>query len=157
MYVYDNFFMSEKEQVDVVADNVQEGNGLLAYYISGETYIYSTKTHEVKQLRGNDTAILGASVSTNQLTQAGFWTVSFGLIYELTHSRLKPHGNGKSVLAYVAVAASVVAGFGLGCTLERMIFPKQFAKPIHAQLKSKLFWEKVVTQKYSQQETFFIE
>ena len=157
MYVYDNFFMSEKEQVDVVADNVQEGNGLLAYYIPGETYIYSTKTHEVKRLKGNDTAILGASVSTNQLTQAGFWTVSFGLIYELTHSRLKPHGNGKSVLAYVAVAASVVAGFGLGCTLERMIFPKQFAKPIHAQLKSKLFWEKVVTQKYSQQETFFIE
>lgn len=157
MYVYDNFFMSEMEQVKVVADNVQEGDGLLAYYIPGETYVYSTKTHEIKLLKGNAPAIVGASVSTNQLTQAGFWTVSFGLIYELTHSRLKPHGNSKSVLAYVAVAVSVVAGFGLGCTLERMVFPKQFAKPIQDKLKSKMFWQKVVTQKYLQQRTIFIE
>lgn len=154
MYIYDNFFMPEEEQVKIVAENVQEGNGLLAYYTPGETFIYCTKTHEVKQLKSNDTTILGTSFSSNQLTQAGFWSVSFGLIYELTHSRLKPHGNGKSVLAYVAVAVSVVAGFGLGCTLERMLFPKQFAKPIHDQLKSKLFWQKVVTLKYSQQETF---
>lgn len=157
MYVYDNFFMSEEEQVEVVADYVQEGDGLLAYYISGETYIYNTKTTEVKLLKGNDTATFGASVSNNQLTQTGFWAVSFGLIYELTHSRLKPHGNGKSVLAYIAVTVSVVAGFGLGCTLERMIFPKQYAKPIHKKLTDKLFWQKVINQKYSQQGTFLIE
>lgn len=157
MYVYDNFFMSEKEQVEVVANHVQERDGLLAYYIPGETYIYNIKTHEVKLLKGNDTVLLGTSVSNSQLTQVGFWSVSFGLIYELTHARLKPRGNGKSVLAYIVVVASVAAGFGLGCTLERMMFPKQYVRPIRDKLLSKLFWQKVIIQKYSQQGSFLIE
>ena len=91
------------------------------------------------------------------MTQAGFWTVSIGLVYELSHSRLKPHGNGKSVLAYVAVAASVVIGVGLGCTLERIIFPKQYAKPIRDRLMVQSFWQKVIEKKYSQQNSIFIE
>ena len=157
MYVYDNYLISEERQIEVVADNMQIGDGLLAYYIPGKTYIYNTQTHEVRQLRGNEITTLGAPISSTQLTQAGFWKVSIGLVYELSHSRLKPHGNGKSLLAYIAVAVSVAAGIGFGCTIERMIFPIQYAEPIKGKLMMQSFWQKVVSYKYSQNDSYLIE
>lgn len=156
MYVYDNFLMSEERQIEVVADNMQIGDGLLSYHIPGKTYIYNTQTHEVIQLKGNDITTLGAPVSSTQLTQVGFWNISVGLVYELSHSRLKPHGNGKSVLAYIAVAVSVAAGIGFGCTLERIIFPIQYARPIRNKLNMQSFWQKVVEYKYSQKDSSYL-
>lgn len=157
MWIYDNYFMSEESQIETVVDNLQIGDGILAYSIPGKTYFYCTKDQRISYFEGSDNAIIHGDVSVNQITQAGFWTVSVGLVYELSRTRLKPHGNAKSVLAYIAVGVSVVAGIGLGCTIERMLFPKQYADPIRDNLQKKDFWLKVVNKKYSVNSTIFIE
>lgn len=157
MWIYDNYFMSEESQIETVVDNLQIGDGILAYSIPGRTYIYDTKTQQISCFKGPDNIIMPVGISGPQITQVGFWTVSVGLVYELSRTRLKPHGNAKSVLAYIAVGVSVVAGIGLGCTIERMLFPKQYADPIRDNLQKKDFWIKVVNKKYSVNSTLFIE
>lgn len=157
MYVHDNFFMSDEEQIATMAENVQVGDGKLVYQIPEKTYIYDTARHTIHTFEGRQVLVMGGSISGGQITRLGFWTVSMGLVYELSHSRLKPHGNSKSVLAYVAVCASVVVGVGLGCTLERMLFPKRYSRLITKSLDSTKRWEEVTLRKFSRSNTFFIE
>lgn len=157
LWCYDNCFMSSEEQIETVSNNLQVCDGVLLYSLPGKTYIYHTNTQEIQCFEGNEVPLVNGLVSTTQVTQAGFWTVSVGFVYELSRSRLKPQGNFKSVLAYVAVGVSIVAGVGLGCGLERMIFPKQYAIPIRAKLEQKEFWNQVVNKRFSRRNTFFIE
>ena len=157
LWCYDNCFMSSEEQIETVSNNLQVCDGLLLYSLPDKTYVYHTNNQDIQCFEGNEIPLVNGLVSTAQVTQAGFWTVSVGLVYELSRTRLKPHGNGKSVLAYLAVVVSIVAGVGLGCTLERMIFPKQYALPIRAKLEQKEFWNQVVTTRFSRQKSILIE
>lgn len=157
LWVYDNCFMSNEEQVETVSNNLQVCDGALLYIVPGKTYVYHTDSQDIQCFEGNEAPLLNGSVSTTQVAQAGFWTVSIGLVYELSRTRLKPRGNGKSVLAYLAVGVSIVAGVGLGCTIERMIFPKQYALPIREKLEQKEFWNQVVNKRFSHQNSFLIE
>ena len=157
MWIYDNCLMPEEKQIETVADKLQIGDGVLVYSFPEETFVFKTSTQEIKYFYGDDNSLITSSISKDQIIQTGFWTVSVGLVYELSRTRLKPHGNWKSVLAYVAVGISVVAGVGLGCTLERMAFPKQYSNLIHENLYNKGFWQKVVNKKFSQRNTSLIE
>lgn len=157
LWVYDNYFMSNEEQIETVSNNLQVCDGVLLYSLPGKTYVYHTNNQDIQCFEGNEVPLVNGLVSTAQVTQAGFWTVSVGLVYELSRTRLKPQGNGKSVLAYLAVGVSIVAGVGLGCTLERMIFPKQYALPIRAKLEHKEFWNQVVNKRFSRQNSILIE
>lgn len=157
LWVYDNYFMSDEEQIETVSNNLQVCDGELLYALPEKTYVYHTSTQEIKCFEGHEVPLVNGLVSTAQVTQAGFWTVSVGLVYELSRTRLKPQGNGKSVLAYLAVGVSIVAGVGLGCTIERMIFPKQYALPIKEKLEQKDFWIQVVNKKFSSQNSILIE
>lgn len=157
LWVYDNYFMSNEEQIETVSNNLQVCDGVLLYSLPGKTYVYHTNNQDIQCFEGNEVPLVNGLVSTAQVTQAGFWTVSVGLVYELSRTRLKPQGNGKSVLAYLAVGVSIVAGVGLGCTLERMIFPKQYALPIRAKLEHKEFWNQVVNKRFSRQDSILIE
>lgn len=157
MWIYDNFFMSEESQIETVVDSIQIGDGILVYSIPGKTYVYNTNTGQISSFEGKNNSILTVEPSISQISQAGFWTVSVGLVYEMSRTRLKPHGNSKSMLAYIAVGVSVVAGIGLGCTIERMLFPKSYAKPIRENLQKKDFWQKIVNKKYSGNSIIFIE
>ena len=148
MYIYDNYFMPEKELVETVVENVQVDEGKLVYFTPKETFSYITSSKEIKCFTNKNNPLITSTINLDQTTQVGFWTVSVGLMYEMSRTRLKPHGNSKSVLAYVAVGVSVVAGFGLGCTLERMAFPKQYSSALLEKLHQQVFWQKIMNRLY---------
>lgn len=156
LYIRDNYFMPEKEQVEVVSEKVQEiGQGNFLYLTSRAVYIYNVKSQALNVFYGDAKKIYSTTIKSEQFASVGFWGVSIGLVYEFTKCRVKPHGGGKVVLGYVAATISVVLGAGLGCTLERMICPKYNSELIVKQLENKDFWKKVIKEKYSHRTIYF--
>ena len=84
----------------------------------------------------------------HNLIQNNYTASAVGLAYEITKSKVKPH-SGKAYLAYIATGVAVIAGIGLGCTLERIMFPVQYSKPVVNSVGNNDFWKEVIRKKYS--------
>lgn len=149
MYIYNNLFLSRDTQLETVVNNMVVEEGICYYQLPIEVVCYDIKKDSISHLEfGGIPAIINAQFSTEQLYSIGFWSVAVGLAYEITKSKVKPHG-GKAYIAYIATGVAVIAGIGLGCTLERMLFPVQYSKPIVRSLDDNAFWKEVIRRKYS--------
>lgn len=156
LYVRDNYFMPEREQVEVVSERLQEvGQGDFLYLTSHAVYIYNVKSQILNVFYGDAKDAYSTTIKSDQFASVGFWGVSIGLVYEFTKCRVKPHGGGKVVLGYVVATISVVLGAGLGCTLERMIYPKYNSALIIKQLENRDFWKEVIKEKFSHRTIYF--
>ena len=149
MYIYDNLFLSRDTQLETVVNNMVVEEGTCFYQLPNEVVVYDIKKDSISHLEfGGIPAIINAQFNTEQLYSVGFWSVAVGLAYEITKSKVKPHG-GKAYVAYIATGVAVIAGVGLGCTLERILFPVQYSKPIVRSLDDNAFWKEVIRRKYS--------
>ena len=149
MYIYDNYFLSREKQIEIVVNNVIVEDGICYYQLPNEVVSYEIKKETINHLDfGGTPAVINAQFNTEQLYSIGFWSAATGLAYEITKSKVKPHG-GKSFIAYIAAGVAVIAGVGLGCTLERVVFPVQYSKPILTSLDDTAFWKEVIHKKYS--------
>lgn len=149
MYIYDNLFLSRDTQLETVVNNMVVEEGTCFYQLPNEVVAYDIKKDSISHLEfGGIPAIINAQFNTEQLYSVGFWSVAVGLAYEITKSKVKPHG-GKAYVAYIATGVAVIAGVGLGCTLERILFPVQYSKPIVRSLDDNAFWKEVIRRKYS--------
>jgi hypothetical protein len=111
--------------------------------------IYDVKKDSIYHLEfGEVPAIITAKFNMEQVYSIGFWSVAVGLAYEITKSKVKPH-SGKAYITYIATGVAVIAGIGLGCTLERVLFPVQYSTPIANNLNEKSFWQEVIRKKHS--------
>ena len=129
MYVYDSFF--------------------LYYHLPNEVVSYGIKKDSISHLEFDGSpALVNAQLNKEQLYSVGFWSVAVGLAYEITKSKAKPH-SGKAYIAYIATGVAVIAGVGLGCTLERIMFPVQYSKPVINSVDNNEFWKEVIRKKYS--------
>ena len=149
MYIYDNLFLSRDTQLETVVNNMVVEEGTCFYQLPNEVVVYDIKKDSISHLEfGGIPAIINAQFNTEQIYSVGFWSVAVGLAYEITKSKVKPHG-GKAYVAYIATGVAVIAGVGLGCTLERILFPVQYSKPIVRSLDDNAFWKEVIRRKYS--------
>lgn len=149
MYIYDNCFLSRNTQIETMVNNAIVEDGICYYMLPDGVVSYDIKEDSISFLEFSGTpAIIKAQFNTEQLYSIGFWSAAVGLVYEITKTKVKPHG-GKVYIIYLATGIAVIAGVGLGCTLERVIFPVQFSKPIINSLDDKTFWKEVIRRKYS--------
>lgn len=149
MYVYDSFFLSRDTQLEIVVNKMVVDDGICYYQLPNGVISYDIKKDSISHLEFSGIpTIINAQFSAEQLYSVGFWSVAVGLAYEITKSKVKPHG-GKAYVAYIATGVAVIAGVGLGCTLERIIFPVQYSKPIVRSLDEDAFWKDVIRRKYS--------
>lgn len=149
MYIYDNYFLSHDTKLENVVNNVIAEDGICYYKLPNEVVSYDIKKDSISHLEfGCPPAVVNAQLNTEQLYSVGFWSVAVGLAYEITKSKVKPH-SGKAYLAYIATGVAVIAGIGLGCTLERIMFPVQYSKPVVNSVGNNDFWKEVIRKKYS--------
>jgi hypothetical protein len=149
MYVYDNYFLSRDTQIETVVNHLIEEEGICYYQLPNEVVSYNIKLDSISHLEfGGAPAIVNAQLNSEELYGIGFWTVAVGLAYEITKSKVKPHG-GKAYIAYIATGVAVIAGVGLGCTLERVMFPVQYSKAVKNSVDNNEFWKEVIRKKYS--------
>lgn len=149
MYVYDNFFLSHDTQIETVVNNSIVDDGIFYYQLPNEVVSYDVKKDSISHLEfGGVPAVVNAQLSAEQLYSIGFWSVAVGLAYEIAKSKVKPH-SGKAYIAYIAAGVAVIAGVGLGCTLERIMFPVQYSKPVINSVDNSDFWKEVIRKKYS--------
>ena len=149
MYVYDNNFTSYEDAVAEAADHVCEQNGVFYYPISHNTFVsYNPENSDITKISMSRDNAHSISISENAAFKVGFWSTAVAWIYQIMKSKYKPH-NGKQYLAYIGAAVAVVAGVGLGCTVERMIFPRYRTKIIRDNIEKLSFWQNVINYKYS--------
>ncbi len=149
MYVYDNLFLSNDTQIETVINNAIVEDGICYYQLPNEVISYDVKKDSICHLEfGVASAVVNAQLSAEQLYSIGFWSVAVGLAYEIIKSKVKPH-SGKAYIAYIATGVAVIAGVGLGCTLERIMFPVQYSKLIINNVDNNEFWKEVIRKKYS--------
>lgn len=148
VYIHDNVFLSREKQIAIVADNIGDKDGSYFYVLPTELITFDPRNDSIAHFEyGGTMPIINSQISSDQLYKVGFWGAIAPIGYGITKYKVKPHGE-RQVLVYVAVAVSVVAGFGLGFAFERMIFPIQLAKPIRKSLDDKNFWNDVLIWKY---------
>lgn len=149
MYVYDNLFLSNDTQIETVINNAIVEDGICYYQLPNEVISYDVKKDSICHLEfGVASAVVNAKLSAEQLYSIGFWSVAVGLAYEITKSKVKPH-SGKAYIAFITTGVAVIAGVGLGCTLERIMFPVQYSKLIINNVDNNEFWKEVIRKKYS--------
>ena len=149
MYVYDNFFLSYDTSIETVVNSAIVEDGICYYHLPNEVVSYDIKKDSISHLEFDGSpALVNAQLNKEQLYSVGFWSVAVGLAYEITKSKAKPH-SGKAYIAYIATGVAVIAGVGLGCTLERIMFPVQYSKPVINSVDNNEFWKEVIRKKYS--------
>lgn len=155
MFIYDNNFLSLDTQIEIVAQNTYTDEGIYYYQLPNEVVTYDIKKDSICHMElGGVPAVITAKFNMEQVYSIGFWSVAVGLAYEITKSKVKPHG-GKAYITYIAIGVAIIAGVGLGCTLKRVYFPVQYSTSISKNLEDKIFWEKVIRKKHSSRTTQF--
>lgn len=150
MYLYDRFFTSYEDAIEIASEYIANNDGLFYYPIAENTFIcYNPKTKEITKNEVGDVTTISIMVSEESTYKIGFWSTATALFYQIVKSKYKPH-NGKQFLAYIGTAVAIVAGIGLGCTLERMIFPQFRVKQIEDNVYNHIFWQDVIQYKYRQ-------
>lgn len=149
MYVYDNYFTSYDYAVEVASEHVFENNGVFYYPLSENKLIsYVPDTGEVSIVINDRPSGSSIVIKNGDVYKIGFWSTATGLLYQLVKSKYKPH-NGKQYLAYIGAGIAIVAGVGLGCTLEQMVFPTYRNKVICKYIEQPTFWKDIIKIKYS--------
>ncbi len=146
MYVYDTFFLSKETQMETVMSHMVSYDGAYCYQLPNEMVCYFPKDGAIKHLRLGEIPPGTIPINMGQMHEAGLWALVMGLANEVTKSKLKPHG-GKALIAYVVGAVVVATGIGLGCVLERMVFPVEYSSSIQKSLDKKDFWQDIVRRK----------
>lgn len=150
LYVCDNCFTDYDEAVEIASENIVEHEGLFYYALPDGIVAYNpenshvdftpvSSSHNARQI----------NIAFDDMTGIGFWTTATALVYNMMKVKYKPHG-GKQLMAYVATVVAIVAGVGLGGTIERMIFPLSQCSEICKNAGNADFWNDVVNKRYSQ-------
>lgn len=148
-YIHDNYFLSHEKQIEIVCNNMGEKDGLFFYMLPNELVTFDPKTDEVEHVKCGDDLdiVINAQVSREQLYKASFFAVATPIFFNVTKYKTRIH-NQKALVVYAVVAIAVIAGFGLGITLERMLFPIQLSSRIKTNLNDPTFWNEVLIRKY---------
>lgn len=146
-YVWDNYWLSDETCEYIASSRIQRGEDDIFYYITHDSiYVYDKYRDSVwfcnnAYLGSND----GFPVIINKsgMTEAGFWTLAVGMVYEISKFHFKPHGNSKVIGVVIAVTVSIIAGFGFGFVCERMLFPVHESRIIRKKLHSPVWWNRM--------------
>lgn len=147
-YIWDNYWLSENTCYKYASQHIVSGEDSCYYYKTSECiYKYNPRNQKIDMLdfnNINDEAI-NIAITKSDAIESGFWTLAVGMVYEISKMKVKKYGNAKTTGVIIATTISVVAGFGFGFTIERMIFPVYECKIITDQLESSPeWWEKVI-------------
>ncbi|MCM1503095.1 MAG: toll/interleukin-1 receptor domain-containing protein [Bacteroidales bacterium] len=154
MYIYDNYLSSYDKAVEIAAEHVFEREGIFYYPISDKELVcYNSKTEYVNVIMNCSEGSNAIIIKDSDLYKVGFWSTATTLVYHVVKSKYKPH-NGKQYFAYIGAIVAVVAGTGLGCTIEQMIFPSYRNKIISTEILKSSFWEDVISRRYSHTEQY---
>lgn len=150
LYIHDNYFLSRSSQIEIATKAVGVKDGVYYYPLPEGIITYNATNDSLDFIDFGHTSlpIINSQISKEQGFKAGFWTFAVGTIYGIAKVKVKPHG-GKQYIAYIATGVAIVAGVGMGCVLERMLFPIQFSSRIQKNLKDKDFWKEVIIKKTS--------
>lgn len=148
MYLHDRFFISYEDAVEIASEYIVKNKDSYFYPIAENSFIsYNPQTKEIVKNSFGNAPTASIMFSEEAIYKIGFWTTATTLFYQIVKSKYKPH-NGKQYLAYFGVAVAFVAGAGLGCTIERMIFPSFRVKQIDDSIYNPIFWQDVIKCKY---------
>ena len=140
MYFYD-MNMSDKDCLNLAINNVEyRRGGELMYCFPDEIYIYDI-TNKSLEILNRKNAISSVDISMPKIEHVALGTTTTLLLTRLL--KVKPKGNGKTILAYVAAAATCAVGFGVGCVVEQMLYPPQYSKPMRRYLAVSDNWETI--------------
>lgn len=152
MWLHDYYYISEEDAVNIASDYICPVGDVFAYPISKKGIIlYHPQTETISDGISNENGT-SIKIDNQDLLSIGFWSTATTLVYQITKTRYKPHG-GKAVIAYAGMCVAIVAGVGLGCTLERMIFPIHQCRAIKDRADLPNFWRAVINKKYQQPTT----
>lgn len=155
LYLFDRYATDYDEAVQIASQHVVENDGKFYYNLSDEFICYNPVTRQISSFPKHSQEGLELHINTDDLYKVGFWSTAAALAYQVTKIKYKPHG-GKQAAIYVCVGVSMVAGVGLGCTLERMFFPLYRCEEIQRNIHSPKFWQDVIVRKYQFNQTKLI-
>lgn len=148
MYMYDRFFTSYDDAVEIASSHLLSKEGKFYYPIDKNLLIcYNPETKVIDKIPIGASSGITINLDENSVFKIGFWSTATALVYQVMKMKYKPH-NGKQYLAYLGAAVAMVAGVGLGCTIERMIFPLYQTHEIEINKDNPSFWQDVVNRKY---------
>lgn len=140
MYIYDSK-MSDNQCHKLAMQYFEYGQkDELIYFFPDETYIYNIESKSFDCIKRKN-----ASSGTN-FNYRGIKDVTFASTASLLFTRcfkIKVKGNPKTVLSYIAATTVGIIGVGVGCTIEQMIFPPQYSRPVRKYLSKPSNWEKI--------------
>lgn len=147
MYLYDHFSTSYEDAVEIASEHIIKNDDTFLYHIAENRYVfYNPRSKEINESTKNDESV-SIALSEKTLYKIGIFTIADILLYKMVKSKYKPH-SGKQYLAYIGIAVSIVAGVGLGCALEQMVFPQYRVKKIRDNIYNPEFWQDVIKCKY---------
>ena len=150
-YVWDNYWLSDSTCIQYASKHVIDGGNGIYYYSTCDTlYIFNSNSNKISleyNIFSPNNNLINLAIPKAEAYEAGFWTLAIGMVYEMSKTKIKPHGNNKQVAVIIAATISVAAGFGFGFTIERMIFPVQESKMIRSKLHSAEWWNKIIMNK----------
>lgn len=150
-YAWDNYWLSDATCQQIASRHIEWDGDTCYYYCTHDSiYCYNISTKSISIAENNDgnkDALINIRIQREDLKDVGFWAMVVGVVHEITKTRIKPHGNGKYVGIIVAGTLSVIAGFGSGFAIERMIYPVYESRLIRRQLHNPNWWEQIIKQR----------
>lgn len=146
MYCIDSN-MSQKEVINTISRNMDfdSSSNNYVYYLPDKIIKYSPKEKSITEIQRN-TIGANANINLQNVEHVAFGATASVLLIELAQSRFMPK-NGKMVVAYACAIVAAGIGVGVGCVIERMLFPPQFSGCVKDALLKTESWELSI-QKY---------
>lgn len=147
LYLFDRYGTDYDTAVQIASTHVIEDDNMFYYDLADEYICYNPITEQISSYPKHSSDGIELHIDSEDLYKVGFWTTAAALAYQVTKMKYKPHG-GKQAAIYLCVGVSMVAGVGLGCTLERMFFPLYRCEEIQRNIHSPEFWQNVIMLRY---------
>lgn len=151
-FLWDNYWLSEKTCAQIATSHiVNNGNDEYIYVTRDSIYKFNNTTKKIDidwNIYTDANNGLGISINKEKIYKVGFWSTAVSLVYEVSKTKIKPHGNSKHIAVVIAATVSVAAGIGFGFVCERIIFPVQESRIILRKLHDPAWWEQI-TRSYN--------
>lgn len=133
--------MNQKEVINTISRNMDfdSSSNCYVYYLPDKIIKYNPKDKIITEIQRNSIGA-NANIKLQDVEHIAFGATASILLIELTQSKFMPK-NGKMVVAYACAIVAASIGVGVGCVIERMLFPPQFSGCVKDALLETESWE----------------
>lgn len=151
-YVWDNYWLADEVCIQHASKHIQEyPDGMYRYETKDSLYCYDSAKGNtsvlVNERSSNSSDSFNLTIKRSDAMEAGFWTMAVAMVYETSKTKIHYRGNSKQIAVIAAVTVSVIAGFGFGFVVERILFPVHESRLIRQKLHSPTWYNIVIQQK----------